>query len=35
VLALLRIVDFVEDVFDLVEDVVDPVGELVALGWIL
>ncbi len=35
VLALHRIVDFVEDVFDLVEDVVEPLDELVLLGWIL
>ncbi len=35
VLALLRVVDFTEDVFDLVEDVLDPVGEIVALGFIL
>ena len=35
VLALLRIVDLAEDVFDLVEDLVDPVGEILALGLIL
>lgn len=35
VLALLRIADLAEDVFDLVEDLVDPVGEIVALGLIL
>lgn len=35
VIALLRVVDFVEDVFDLVEDVVDPVGDVVGLGWAL
>lgn len=35
VVALLQVVDFVEDVFDLVEDVVDPVGDIVALGWVL
>ncbi|WP_405283931.1 hypothetical protein V3331_00245 [Gaopeijia maritima] len=35
VIALLHVVDFVEDVFDLVEDVVDPVGDIVGLGWAL
>lgn len=35
VVALLQVVDFVEDVFDLVEDVVDPVGDIVGLGWVL
>jgi hypothetical protein len=35
VLALLGIVDFVEDVFDLVEDVLDPVGEIVVIGFLL
>lgn len=35
VVALLRVVDFAEDVFDLVEDVLDPVGDLVALGFVL
>ena len=35
VLALLRVVDLAEDVFDLVEDLVDPVGDILALGLIL
>ncbi len=35
VLVLLRVVDAVEDVFDLLEDLIDPVDELVLLGFIL
>ncbi|MBT8403646.1 MAG: hypothetical protein KJP18_07310 [Gemmatimonadetes bacterium] len=35
VLALLGIMDFVEDVFDLVEDVLDPVDNIVVLGFLL
>jgi hypothetical protein len=35
VIALLGVMDFVEDVFDLVEDVLDPVGNIVVLGFFL
>ncbi len=35
ILALLRIVDVAEDVFDLIEDVIDPVDEIVLLGLVL
>lgn len=34
-LAVLRIVDTVDDVFDLVEDLLQPVDNLLVLGWLL
>ncbi len=35
IVVLMKVVDVVEDVFDLLEDLLDPVGNLVLLGWVL
>lgn len=35
IVVLTKVVDVVEDVFDLLEDLLDPVGNLVFLGWVL